>query len=92
MQSRQLSTFLVAIFSIPGLFEDFAKNLEKALPVALNYDHHSRSVQEWMTKQISQFYFDNNLTRESVTNVTNVSALRLVSGTRFMNSSNERRV
>lgn len=62
-----------AIFSIPGLFEDFSKNLEKVLPIALNYDHHSRSVQEWMTKQVNKFYFDNNLTRESVTNVTNVS-------------------
>lgn len=65
--------FFVAIFSIPGLFEDFARNLETALPIALNYDHHSRSVQEWITKQISKFYFDNNLTKDSLRNVTNVS-------------------
>lgn len=68
----------VAIFSIPGLFEDFEKNLETALPIALNYDHHSQTVQNWITKNINQFYFDNDLTKESVTNVTNVSTWQMI--------------
>lgn len=43
------------------------------MPVALNYDHHDPLVRDWITKQISEFYFDNHLSKEKVKNVTNVS-------------------
>lgn len=62
----------LAYFHIPDLFDNFADNLAHALPVALYYDHHDLRVQEAITKQINQFYFDNHLTREKELNVTNV--------------------
>lgn len=63
---------ILAFFNIPGLFESFAENLAHALSVGLYYDHHDLDVQESITKQIKEFYFDNHLTREKKSNVTNV--------------------
>lgn len=62
----------LALFNLPGLFEDFATNLDLALPIALNYDHHDSSVQEWITEKINEFYFGNSLSKEKEKNVTNV--------------------
>lgn len=62
-----------AILNIPGLFEDFKKNFKTALPIVLNYDHHDPLVQNWITKKIKQFYFDNDLTKDKQQNITNVS-------------------
>lgn len=62
----------LALFNLPGLFEDFATNLDLALPIALNYDHHDSSVQEWITEKINEFYFGNSLSKEKEQNVTNV--------------------
>lgn len=57
---------------MPGLFDDFSGNLQSVLPIALNYDHHDSSVQEWITQKIKDFYFSNNLNKEKEKNVTNV--------------------
>lgn len=70
--SHLMFCIYLAYFGIPSLFDEFAANLEYALPIALYYDHHDPSVQEPITKAIKKFYFDNNLTREKDLNVTNV--------------------
>lgn len=62
----------IALFNLPGLFEDFATNLDSALPIALNYDHHDSPVQTWITEKINEFYFGNSLSKEKEKNVTNV--------------------
>lgn len=62
----------LALFNLPGLFEDFASNLDSALPIALNYDHHDSPVQTWITEKINEFYFGNSLSKEKEKNVTNV--------------------
>lgn len=64
--------YIVAFSNIPGLFDEFANNLERALSIALYYDHHDLSTQKSITNKIKQFYFNNELTREKEMNVTNV--------------------
>lgn len=64
---------ILAISNIPGLFDTFAANLDFALPIAFYYDHHDTWTQESITNQINEFYFNNDLTRERESNVTNVS-------------------
>lgn len=63
-----------AIFSLPGLFDDFSSNHETALPIALNYDHHHPTVQSKITDQIREFYFNKQTPLAHMkTNITNVS-------------------
>lgn len=63
-----------AIINIPELYSDFNANSEKALTVALNYDHHGKGVQQTITKNIQKFYFNNGkLSKETHQNLTNVS-------------------
>lgn len=61
-----------AVFHIPGLFDEYVDNLNYGLPIALFYDHHDESKRTSITNQIKEFYFDNELTRERETNLTNV--------------------
>lgn len=64
---------VIAIVNVPGLFDDFSNNLELALSTAFYYDHQDSSIQETITNQIKHFYFDDNLTMEKFSNITNVS-------------------
>lgn len=67
-----LSAFL-ALLHVPGLFEDFSKNVKSILPITLNYDHHDKSTQNHITTQILDFYFNNAApSREKYENVTSV--------------------
>lgn len=68
----EIDFFFAAILNIPGLFGDFKRNFKHALPIALNYDHHDPKVQKWITKQINEFYFNNDLTHDKKQNLTNV--------------------
>lgn len=64
---------------MPGLFDEFAKNIDYALPIIFYYDHHDSSVQMAITKKIKEFYFGNKLTRDKELNVTNVWLLNWIS-------------
>lgn len=71
---RHIFDFIfAAIFDIPELFEDFLKNYGTALPIVLNYDHHSKAVQSSITKRIIQFYFNDEApSAAKKQNITNV--------------------
>lgn len=59
--------------NIPGLFDEFANNIDYVLPIMLYYNHHNLSTQQTMTKKIKEFYFNNEIRREKELNITNVS-------------------
>lgn len=66
--------YFPAIINLPELYSDFNANTDKALPVALNYNHHGKDVQNTITKNIREFYFNNGkLSKETHQNLTNVS-------------------
>lgn len=69
--------YCLAYFNTPSLLDDFTENLEYALPIAFYYDHHDLPVQESITNDIKQFYFDNDLTRERDIDVTNVKQFEI---------------
>nr|AXB38858.1 juvenile hormone esterase [Sitodiplosis mosellana] len=60
------------IFNIPGLFDEFVRDLNFALSILFYYDHQDLSVQELITEQINEFYFSKNLSRNHFANVTNL--------------------
>lgn len=64
---------LTAILNIPNLLEDFSKNYEKALPIALYYNHHPREVQSAITNKIIEYYFNGEspaaAKQQNITNV-----------------------
>lgn len=66
-----------AILNSPELLEDFSKNYERALPIALNYDHHSKALQSDITNRIIEFYFNNEAPsaakQENITNVREIA-------------------
>lgn len=62
-----------AIINLPELYEDFKTNRDKALPIALYYDHHAPAVQAHITKRVNEYYFDNEeLSPRTHQNLTNV--------------------
>ncbi|XP_031616881.1 cholinesterase 2-like, partial [Contarinia nasturtii] len=58
------------IMNYPGVFEEFSTNLKRALSISLYYDHHNSSIQDSITKQIDDFYFGNNFSKDKFTNLT----------------------
>lgn len=62
----------LAYLNIPGLFDEFANNIDRALPILLYYDHHNLSTQQSITKRIKEFYFNDDVTQDKERNVTNV--------------------
>ncbi|KAG4076411.1 hypothetical protein HA402_005854 [Bradysia odoriphaga] len=61
------------IINLPELYTDFNANTAKALPVALNYNHHGNDVQTTITKNIQEYYFNNGkLSKETHQNLTNL--------------------
>lgn len=63
------------IINMKNLTDDLNKNWERALPIALNYDHHKcPEKQKQITEAISNFYFNNeklhDKTRQNLTNVS----------------------
>lgn len=83
------SSFLFepAIINLPDVHEDFKQNREKALPIALNYDHHATNVQQDITNQINRFYFNDEVfSPNTYQNLTNVifSVLMLLPFYMFM--------
>lgn len=67
-----------AYLNIPGLFDEFANNIDRALPIILYYDHHDLSTQQSITRKIKEFYFNNDVRREKETNITNVCTVFLL--------------
>lgn len=61
------------MFAKPELLTDFIVKYKKATPIALYYDHHKPFVSDWITKQITDFYFAGHPTMDKQLNVTNVS-------------------
>lgn len=57
---------------MPGLFDSFASNVSFALPVIMEYAHLEQSGRDTITNKLVKFYFDNQITREKVENLTNV--------------------
>lgn len=57
------------------MYADFNENFDRALPIALNYDHHDEKVQQKLTKNINKYYFkgQSKLTRDTHQNLTNVN-------------------
>ncbi|XP_011185054.2 uncharacterized protein LOC105213718 [Zeugodacus cucurbitae] len=45
------------LLTIPGLLTDYKNQIQKILPIELQYDHHAPEVQEEITRQIEQFYY-----------------------------------
>lgn len=58
--------------NIPGLFDKFADDIDRALPIILYYDHHDLSTQNLITSKIKEFYFNDDVRREKEKNITNV--------------------
>jgi carboxylesterase type B len=55
------------------LTADLLKNWERALPVSLYYDHHDQRKQEAITRQVDEFYFNNQrLTLDTQKNLTDL--------------------
>lgn len=69
---RTIYLLFSAYYDIPELFDDFINNVDFALPIIFYYNHHDPSTQKWITSKIKEFYFDNNLTRDKIENVTKV--------------------
>lgn len=46
-----------ALLNIPGLLDEFKNKFANVLPIVLNYDHHSLSIQNDITREIEDFYF-----------------------------------
>lgn len=65
------------IINMKNLTDDFNKNWEQALPIALNYDHHKcPEKRQQITESISKYYFNNEKLHEKTRqNLTNVSIL-----------------
>lgn len=62
-----------AVFHVEEIWNDISENWNKALPIALNYNHHDKRIQAEMTKQIEEFYFKNQrLSEDTKQNLTNV--------------------
>lgn len=78
----------LAYLNIPGLFDDFANHIDRALPIILYYDHHNLSTQHSITSKIKEFYFNNDVRREKETNLTNVGWP--LTNLSFANTNNER--
>lgn len=74
----------LALFNLPGLFDELADNLDNALPFAFYYDHHDLEKQKTITDKIKQFYFNNELTREKDLNLTNVIILGLIAQFKYI--------
>lgn len=74
MKSSFCNNFLIfsAILNIPGLFESFAQNVSFALPVIMEYAHLDQPVRDSITNKLVQFYFNNQIKREKMENLTNV--------------------
>lgn len=67
------SVCFAAILNLPGILDDFAENYERALPIALNYDHHPKAVQSDITNRIIEFYFSGEApSAAKKDNITNV--------------------
>lgn len=64
--------YSIAIFNVPGLFDEFVSYQQTVLPIVFYYDHKDVSVQKSITDKISEFYFNDNLSWDSFANVTNV--------------------
>lgn len=62
-----------AYLNILGLFDEFANNIDHAMPIILYYDHHDLATQHEITRKLKKFYFNNDVKREKETNITNVS-------------------
>lgn len=62
------------MFAQSELLADFIAKFQKATPIALYYDHHKPHVRDWITKQITEFYFANHPTMDKQLNVTNVTS------------------
>lgn len=57
----------------PELLDDFNKKLESVLPISLYYDHHDKSIQDYLTAKIVDFYFKKEVpSAKKLTNLTNV--------------------
>ncbi|XP_059619894.1 venom carboxylesterase-6 [Phlebotomus argentipes] len=62
-----------SLINVPELTESLNENWDHALPISLNYDHHSLSRQKEITSAINEFYFKNRkLTPETSQNLTNL--------------------
>ncbi|GAB0091519.1 Carboxylic ester hydrolase [Sergentomyia squamirostris] len=62
-----------SLINLPDLTQSVNKQWSFALPVSLNYDHHSPNRIEEITKQINEFYFQNQkLTPNTHQNLTNL--------------------
>lgn len=57
---------------MPGLFDAFAQNVSFALPVIMEYSHIEQPVRDSITDKLIQYYFDNQIKREKMENLTNV--------------------
>lgn len=62
-----------SLINLPELTESLNANWDRALPISLNYDHHSVDRQKEITAAISEFYFANRkLVPETNQNLTNL--------------------
>lgn len=61
-----------AFFHHKDLMDNYVGRMDEVLPISLFYDHHDYSVQKSITKQIKDFYFDGELTKDNEMNLTKV--------------------
>lgn len=67
---------LPALINLPEVTKDLLKNWDRALPISLYYNHLDEAKQELITKEITEFYFNNQkLTEGTKKNLTNVRNL-----------------
>lgn len=62
-------SYFEAVLYIPGLYDEFANNLEYALPILFYYDHQDLPVKEAITMKIKEFYFNDGTKEKNITNV-----------------------
>lgn len=62
----------LAMLNIPGLFDSFAQNVSFALPVIMEYAHLEPAARDSITNKFIKFYFDNQIKKEKMENLTNV--------------------
>lgn len=64
---------------MPHLYQDFNENLDKALELALYFDHHPENVRNAIGYSIKKYYFNGGrLSEETHQNLTNVCILGIV--------------
>uniref|UniRef100_A0A1B0D937 Carboxylesterase type B domain-containing protein n=1 Tax=Phlebotomus papatasi TaxID=29031 RepID=A0A1B0D937_PHLPP len=62
-----------SLINLPELTDSLNENWDRALPISLNYDHHSMDRQKEITAAISEFYFANRkIIPETNQNLTNL--------------------